>query len=171
MSEHRRLLVVVVAAVLTHLAALLLTPYAVMYSVAGRPQGGAGVNELGHRGLPQPGTGEWAPSPDLLYSKCVYDVSGAPLRIATPIPPEDYWSMSVYAANSDLVGVISDRELGEHPLEVVLALEEQAVPEGVRVMRVPMARGAALFRTLVPDSASLAEKDAVRRLGRCAPLE
>jgi uncharacterized membrane protein len=170
LSEHRRLLIVLVAAAAAHVVALLLTPYVVTRSVVGRPFAGSGVNALGHRELPKPGMKAWGPSPDLLYSKCVYDVSASPVRIETPIPPEDYWSMSVYAANSDLVGVINDRQLDERRVDVVLALPDQAVPEGVRVMRVPMAEGVALFRMLVPDHAKLPEKDAIRRRGRCTTL-
>jgi uncharacterized membrane protein len=127
------------------------------------------VNALGHRELPKPGMGAWGPSPDLLYSKCVYDVSAAPVRITTPVP-DGYWSMSVYAANTDLVAVVNDRELPERRLDAVLALDGQTVPDGVRVIRVPGAKGAALFRTLVRDAAEEPALDALRRRGTCGPV-
>jgi uncharacterized membrane protein len=164
-----RLALVLGAAVVAHVAGLLLVPRAVFTSVVGRPFEGQGTNQLGHRELPKPGMRAWGPSPDLLYSKCVYDVSQGPVRITTPVP-DSYWSMSVYAVNTDLVAVVNDRELPERRLDIVLALAGQPTPEGVRVIRVPMARGAAFFRTLVPEPAAEPALDAIRREGRCAPL-
>ena len=165
-----RIALVLGAALASHVAALVLVPRALFTSVVGRPFAGAGVNELGHRELPRPGMGAWGPSPDLLYSKCLYDVSAAPLRITTPVP-DGYWSMSVYASNTDLVAVVNDRELAGQPLDVVLARGGQATPAGVRVIRVPSARGAALFRTLVSDLAQEQALDALRREGRCTPVD
>jgi uncharacterized membrane protein len=133
------------------------------------PFAGVGTNQLGHRELPKPGMGAWGPSPDLLYSKCVYDVSAGPVRVTTPVP-ESYWSMSVYAENTDLVTVVSDRELPEHRLDAVFALPGQATPAGVRVISVPSARGVALFRALVEDPAQEPRLDALRRQGSCGPV-
>jgi len=166
MSWRTRIAIVLGAALVSHVAALVLVPRALFTSVVGKPFEGRSVNQLGHRELPRPGMGAWGPSPDLLYSKCVYDVSAGPVRVTTPVP-DGYWSMSVYAANTDLVAVVNDRELPDHRLDAVLALEGQPVPEGVRVIRVPMARGAALFRTLVSDPAQEAPLDALRRQGSC----
>ena len=172
MTWRGRFALVLGAALLAHLAALFGVPRAVFTSVVGRPFEGRGTNQLGHRELPKPGMGAWGPSPDLLYSKCVYDVSTGPVRISTPVP-DGYWSMSVYAANTDLVAVVNDRDLHERRLDAVFALPGQHVPEGSRVIRVPMAQGAAFFRTLVSDPADEAALDALRREGRCAaaPLE
>ena len=169
MTWRRRVAIVLGVALVAHLAGLLGVPRAIFTSVVGRPFAGAGVNALGHRELPKPGMGAWGPSPDLLYSKCVYDVSAAPVRITTPVP-DGYWSMSVYAANTDLVAVVNDRELPERGLDAVLALEGQAVPAGVRVIRVPMARGAALFRSLVTEPSAEPALDALRRRGTCGPV-
>lgn len=166
MSRRTRIALVLGAALTSHALALVLVPRAMFTSVVGRPFEGGGTNELGHRALPKPGMGAWGPSPDLLYSKCIYDVSAGPVRITTPVP-DGYWSMSVYASNTDMIAVVNDRELPEHRLDVVLAAEGQATPEGVRVIRVPSTRGAALFRTLVADPAQEASLDALRRQGRC----
>jgi uncharacterized membrane protein len=165
-SRSRRALLVLGAALASHVAALVFVPRALFTSVVGKPFEGAGTNQLGHRELPRPGLGAWGPSPDLLYSKCVYDVSAGPVRITTPVPG-GYWSMSVYAANTDLVAVVNDRELTEPRLDVVLATNGQATPDGVRVIRVEGARGVALFRTLVSEPAQEAPLDALRREGRC----
>jgi uncharacterized membrane protein len=167
-SWRTRLALVLGAALASHVAALVLVPRAIFTSVVGRPFEGRGTNELGHRALPKPGMRAWGPSPDLLYSKCVYDVSGSPVRITTPVP-SGYWSMSVYADDTDLVAVVSDRELPERRLDAVLALPGQATPAGVRVIEVPTARGAAFFRTLVENLADEPALDALRREGSCAP--
>jgi uncharacterized membrane protein len=169
-SWRRRIGLVLLAALASHAAALVWVPRAIFTSVVGRPFEGGGPNELGHRELPRPGMGAWGPSPDLLYSKCVYDLSAGPLRVTTPVP-DGYWSMSVYAENTDLVAVVNDRELAEHRLDAVLALAGQGTPAGVRVIRVPTARGAAFFRTLVSDPAQEASLDALRRQGSCGPLD
>lgn len=169
MSWPLRVAIVLGSALVAHVAALALVPRAIFTSVVGRPFEGQGTNALGHRELPKPGMGAWGPSPDLLYSKCVYDVSAGPVRITTPVP-DSYWSMSVYAANTDLVAVVNDRELPEHRLDAVLALAGQTTPAGMRVIRVPQARGAAFFRTLVADPTREPALDALRRQGRCAPL-
>src|SRR5436190_20112011 len=39
------------------------------------------------------------PSPDLLYSTCVFDVSKRPLKIVTGAPADTYWSVALYADN------------------------------------------------------------------------
>ena len=168
MSGRTRLALVLAGAVASHAAALVLVPRAIFSSVVGRPFEGRGTNELGHRELPKPGMRAWGPSPDLLYSKCVYDVTRGPVRVTTPVP-EGYWSMSVYAENTDLVAVVSDRDLPERRLDAVFALAGQQTPAGVRVIEVPTARGAAFFRTLVASPADEPALDALRRQGSCAP--
>jgi uncharacterized membrane protein len=168
-SGRTRIALVLGAALASHVAALVAVPGAVFTSVVGKPFEGRGTNQLGHRELPKPGMGAWGPSPDLLYSKCVYDVSAGPVRVTTPVP-ESYWSLSVYASNTDLVAVVNDRELPEHRLDAVFALRGQETPEGVRVIEVPSARGVAFFRTLVSDPAQEAPLDALRRQGSCGPV-
>jgi len=168
-SRWRAGALVLGVALASHAAGLVLVPRAMFESVVGRPFAGGGINALGHRELPKPGMGAWGPSPDLLYSKCLYDVSNGPVRITTPVP-ESYWSMSVYAVNTDYVTVVNDRDLPDHRLDAVFALAGQATPDGVRVIRVPTARGVALFRTLVADPSREAPLDALRREGSCGPV-
>ena len=167
MTRSGRLALVLGVAVATHAVGLLAIPDAVFTSVVGKPFGGAGMNELGHRPLPVPGMRAWGPSPDLIYSKCVFDLSEGPVRFRSEIP-EDYWSMSVYAANSDLVAVLNDRELEDRKVDAVFALPGQPIPPGVRVIRMPGARGAALIRALVASPEKLPAIESLRRAGSCA---
>lgn len=170
LSRGGKLALVLGVALGTHVAALVFVPRALFVSVVGKPFEGAGVNELGHRALPKPGMGAWGPSPDLLYSKCLYDVSEGPLRITTAVP-EGYWSMSVYASNTDLVAVVDDRELPSRRFDAVLALEGQPAPGALRVIRVPSPHGVAFFRTLVSEPSEEPRLDALRREGSCGPLD
>jgi uncharacterized membrane protein len=41
-----------------------------------------------------------APSPDLLYAVCIFDVSAGPVRVSLR-PPKSYWSLSLFDRNSD----------------------------------------------------------------------
>jgi uncharacterized membrane protein len=52
------------------------------------------------------------PSPDLVYSSCVYDLAAGDLVISGDLPPAGYyWSLSLYAHNTDNYFVLNDREL------------------------------------------------------------
>ena len=60
------------------------------------------------------------PSPDLLYALCSFDLSAGPWRIqADPRTPQ-YWSVALYAANSDNFWVGNDAEAHGRPLDVLL---------------------------------------------------
>ncbi len=41
------------------------------------------------------------PSPNLIYSACGFDLSESPLRIKAIIPDDTYWSVSMFALNTD----------------------------------------------------------------------
>ena len=59
------------------------------------------------------------PSPDLVYSSCVYDLAAGDLVIAGELPPEGhYWSLSLYAHNTDNYFVLNDRELPERSFSI-----------------------------------------------------
>jgi len=50
------------------------------------------------------------PSPDLLYSICVFDLSQGDVLIDVPPIPDHYWSVSVFDARTDVAAVRSDRD-------------------------------------------------------------
>jgi uncharacterized membrane protein len=61
------------------------------------------------------------PSPDLVYSSCVYDLAKGDLVISGMLPPEGhYWSLSLYAHNTDNYFVLNDRELPARSFSVTL---------------------------------------------------
>lgn len=108
------------------------------------------------------------PSPDLLYASCVFDLSEGPIRIAADVA-DGYWSLSLYAANTDNFFVVNDRSAESGRVEIVLvpAGDAAAAPEGVRVVESPSDRGIALVRTLIDRDERQPELDAVRRSFRC----
>jgi uncharacterized membrane protein len=71
--------------------------------------------------------------------------------------------MSVYAANTDLMGVVNDSAAVDGRIERVIALAG-AAPPGPDVIQVSSPRGLAIFRTLVPDLEHSQDIDSIRRL-------
>jgi uncharacterized membrane protein len=106
------------------------------------------------------------PSPDFAYSACVYDLGNGPITI-TATPWHDYWSLSLYAANSDNYFVIDDRE-ARNGANVTLVRQGRAAPEdALRVVEGPSRRGIAIIRRLAPDLESYNAAAAVARGDSC----
>lgn len=116
------------------------------------------------------------PSPDLLYATCAFDVGERPLSIR--VDPrgaghQGYWSIALYASNSDNFHVLNDRQAGDAPVHLVL---RSAAPAGTAAIpgeasvTSPSRRGLLLMRLLVGDPArDLAAAEAARRTLRCEP--
>ena len=97
------------------------------------------------------------PSPDLLYSLCPYDVSKHPLRLTAPIP-DNYWSISGFAMNTDNFFTINDKQTKSDPIEVVLVRKDMTYqdPTGkAHVIVAPTDRGIILIRTVITSKADL----------------
>jgi uncharacterized membrane protein len=116
------------------------------------------------------------PSPDLLYATCVFDVATRPVRIRADPRLPGYWSVALYAANSDNFFVVNDRQLAGKPLDLALVraqgtLAGAQLPAGARVVDVPSDRGLVLMRVLVADyAADQAVLEPARRTLRCEAL-
>lgn len=156
-----------------HWAAIAYLPDLIMWQAMGRI-GGRSINSIAH--------GERAtaaaraivkPSPDLLYSTCVFDVSRRPLKVTTAAPQDTYWSVAFYAANTDNFFVMNDTKAQGKPATIVIIGQGQTVPpqpEGTLVVSAPTKKGIVLFRTLINDDARAAELDQARRTATCEPL-
>jgi len=160
-------------AALVHVATVRLIPWLVMRRAMEVIAGTAGVNAAVY--APRADENARAivrPSPDLLYSSCAFDVSERPLRLRAQVPPDTYWSISMFAANTDNFYKRNDREAGGAAVDLVLALPGTAValPAGAQRVDAPTARGIVLTRTLIADEARLDELDRARRSFTCAPL-
>jgi len=96
------------------------------------------------------------PSPDMLYSYCVFDVSGGPVRITANPALSSYWSVALYGANSDNFYVINDRRADGQPVDLWLVSEganpaAHPVPTGSKVVVTPSKTGFLLMRVLTGD--------------------
>jgi uncharacterized membrane protein len=149
-------------------ATLVATPYLLM-RVAMKRLGEQGpVNAFQHapptRAERQPVV---RPSPDLLYSICVFDLSQSPLLIDVPPIPGHYWSVSIFDARTDVAAVRSDRDTGGGPARLALTWGAQSTAAGYEPVRLEHARGMALIRVLVSGEADYREVDPVRQRASC----
>ncbi|MEY4377531.1 MAG: hypothetical protein RJB26_2081 [Pseudomonadota bacterium] len=91
------------------------------------------------------------PSPDLGYALCLYDLSRGHVDIdAAPQWPA-YWSVALYADNTDNFLVRNDRAAGERPVHWRLALSRATPSAGRELIVSPSARGLVLLRVLVAN--------------------
>jgi uncharacterized membrane protein len=115
-----------------------------------------------------------APSPDLLYTVCVFDVGAGPVRISAR-RPQGYWSLSLYDRNSDNFFGINDNEVKGDAVELILTLGPadagiKAKFPSATYVQTPRATGVMLSRILVLDPANMqAERDAQSSV-RCGPV-
>ena len=101
------------------------------------------------------------PSPDLAYALCVYDLSQGPVDIDAAPEWPGYWSVALYADNTDNYFVRHDRAARTQPVHWRLALREgsdtaaatslAATAAGRELVLSPSALGLVLMRVLVAD--------------------
>jgi uncharacterized membrane protein len=142
-------LAALVVAALTHVALIHATPRMLMNVAFDRLSAdGANAWRLADRVTPD-SRAIIRPSPDFAYSACAYDLTDGPLTLRVA-PWRAYWSISLYAGNSDNYFVVDDRE-ARNGVEVVLVRRLRDAPEdAARVVQSPSARGIALIRRLAP---------------------
>lgn len=144
------ILAALVIGLISHFAFINAAP-SVMMNVAMKRIGGDAPNQwrVGDR-VTETSRQIVRPSPDFAYSACTYDLSDGPVVI-TATPWNAYWSLSLYAGNSDNFFVIDDRE-ARYGAEITVVRRGQPHPEGASmVVESPSARGIALIRRLAPD--------------------
>jgi uncharacterized membrane protein len=94
-------------------------------------------------------------------------LSDGPVVISAA-PWNAYWSLSLYAANSDNFFVIDDRE-ARYGAEITLVRAGRSHPEGASsVVESPSQRGIALIRRLAPDLENYNAAAQVARADVCA---
>lgn len=163
-----------VLAVIFHLSTVMAIPQLAMKTAHQRilERAGSRVNTLLHSpGVTVDSRDVVKPSPDLLYSLCVYDVSDRPLRITAPVP-DTYWSLSFYQPNTDNFFVLNDRQAKTNPVEIVLVGPKMEVPRGTNaeVVVAPTTKGIFLLRTLIMDEDKLDELIEIQKKAGCKPL-
>jgi len=170
----RWIVATLVLAVIFHIATVMAIPHLVMKTAHKRilKRAGSQVNTLLHSPRVTVDSRDVVkPSPDLLYSLCVYDVSEKPLRITAPVP-DTYWSLSFYQPNTDNFYVLNDRQAKANPVEIVLVGPEMGAPNvaNAEVVVAPTAKGIFLLRTLIMDEDKLEDLIKIQKKASCKPL-
>ncbi|OQW62409.1 MAG: hypothetical protein A4S17_07870 [Proteobacteria bacterium HN_bin10] len=158
----------VVIAALVHLAAIYAMPRVLMNVAMERiGAGGANVWRMSER-VTAASRQIVRPSPDFAYSACVFDLSRGPVTISVA-PWRDYWSLSLYAANSDNFYVVDDREVRNGAeITLVRRVPEDADDDGATFVVSPSTRGIALIRRLAPTPSAYDDAKAVAAEDVCA---
>jgi uncharacterized membrane protein len=196
---QRWLLLGGVVAVITHLATVWALPRLIMREAMTRIAQETAAQEAARppaARITEPATGVYLPpptdhtqrrivmpSPDLLYATCAADLSKQPLRVTARIEHPRYWSVALYAANSDNFFVINDRSLAETTaaapdaapdrldLWIVAPGTDRAgvtAPDGATVVESPSGNILLLMRLLLTDDpADLTSAHVARASLRC----
>jgi len=169
------LVATLVVALLVHGASVYFLPSYIMWRTMAAMSRLAGENSIAHG--PRPTSRSRAvvrPSPDLLYSTCVYDLdaTGGAVRVHTQGMPQTYWSVSAFDMNTNNFYVRNDRQTKNGAVDFVL-IAPGAFVDGTKlpVVIAPTRRGIVLFRTLINDETRFAEIDRARRNARCEPFK
>ena len=143
-----------IGAVLFHYILVMAIPYIVMDQIVrGLQKAGTEINTM-HHAAPASWKkrGVVKPSPDLLYSVAVYDVSKNPVVIRAKVP-DTYWSLSFFQSNLDNYCIINDEQVQSKEVEVIVVGKGKFYrgSEKARVIESPSNTGIILIRTLIED--------------------
>jgi len=184
LNDHQRLwfyrgLSLLVTAILVHVAAVWAAPRLIMQVLMNGPMAKS-LNMNNQAAFPSPTTASSRsvvlPSPDMLYSVCVFDVSQGPVRVTAKPGLRSYWSIALYASNSDNFYVVNDRKAGDKPVDLWLVSEGanregQPVPQGSEVVVTPSKQGFLLMRVLNGNyEAERATVEPARRTLSCTKI-
>lgn len=136
-------------AVVTHFAVIHMTPRVLMgVAIERLGAGGSNIWRVADRVTPL-SRAIVRPSPDFAYSACAYDLARGPLTLNVA-PWDAYWSLSLYAENSDNYFVIDDREARAGARITLVRRGHRPPDDAGRVVESPSQRGVALIRRLAP---------------------
>lgn len=162
----------VAIAAVVHVCLVIATPRFIMERAMTRIAQG-GVNTIAHTRRPTAASrGIVRPSPDLLYSTCVFDLdaAGGALRVHASGMPDTYWSVSAFDDDTNNFFVENDRQ-ARGAVDFVITAPGHFVDTSLPVVTAPSVRGLVLFRTLINDETRLAEIDRARRGAACEPFK
>lgn len=151
-----RALTLSATALIAHIALVWALPRLIMQHVMGG-QAAQEMNMRNNAAFPAPVDASSRrvvmPSPDMLYSVCVFDVSQGPVRVTAHPELSSYWSIALYGANSDNFFVVNDRTVGKAAVDLWLVSKgsnaaDPAVPLGAQVVVTPSEKGFLLMRVL-----------------------
>jgi uncharacterized membrane protein len=116
-----------VAAGILHICATLAAPYLTAASAYSRLAPGLPVNRMQLVNVAAPGA-EPLPfmSPDARYAMCSFDTSGGPVTVASTLPPDLGWSLSVVTPQGDNIYATASVPSRPTPVSIVLVPSEEA---------------------------------------------
>jgi uncharacterized membrane protein len=168
--------IVLVLAVALHVLVIWLIPRAITAVFLRRTAAQAGYNQVI---LPPLSTEKSRnvvkPSPDLLYALCIFDIRTGPVRISAR-PSPGYWSIALYARNSDNFFHLNDLEMKSDRVELILSAADQGAglkaryPDAILVHPASTV-GLMLTRSLVLDPDNINTVIEARSSTHCAPLK
>jgi uncharacterized membrane protein len=168
--------IVLVLAAALHLLVVWLIPRAITAVFLRRTAAQAGYNQLILPPLPTEKSRDVVkPSPDLLYALCIFDIRAGPVRISAR-PSPGYWSMALYARNSDNFFHLNDLEVKGDRVELILSAADQDAelqarhPDAI-VVHPASTVGLMLTRSLVLDPDNVKPVIEARSSTHCAPLK
>ncbi len=159
-------------AVMFHIITINAYPYYVMLKLKKSREGA--MNAIVHAPVISAESREVVrPSSDLLYSVCGYDLSEKPLRVTAAIPEDTYWSVSMFADNTDNFFVMNDRELESKEVDIVLIRKGDGyTAEGnTMVVESPSKKGVVLLRMLITDESRLGVLIKIQKQASCRSLD
>ncbi|MCX8172827.1 MAG: DUF1254 domain-containing protein [Archaeoglobaceae archaeon] len=153
-KEKRKAIVVfLISALVAHIAFIYAFPYLVVISNYLATRNEVRINEVYHE---KPVDANFRkvvmPSPDILYSACVYDISNSDLLIEAEVPEFTYWSVSFYSITTDNFFTINDRVVKGR---VALLLTKNKECRDEHCVISPSDRGIVIFRIFIPDKSLL----------------
>jgi uncharacterized membrane protein len=146
-------------------------PKVIMIKVMeGLAERGAGVNTMTRNGPPDPYRQLVVrPSPDLLYSTCVYDLDGGPLRINIG-PTNGYLSVSFYDHITNNYETLTGDLITQQRSNIILVQKGQDASSGPHVITSPSEKGLVLVRRRISGKDSLPDMQAAQANDACATL-
>jgi len=168
--------IVLALAVALHVLVVWLIPRAITAVFLRRIAAQAGYNQVVLPPLPTEKSRDVVkPSPDLLYALCIFDISAGPVRISA-LPSPGYWSIALYARNSDNFFHLNDLEVKGDRVELILSAAGQNAelkaryPDAI-VVHPASTVGLMLTRSLVLDPDNIKTVIEARSSTHCAPLK
>ena len=168
-----------------HFAAVWAAPRLILRQVISGVSRRVGINAALHASKPTAANRDVVlPSPDLLYTICAFDVSAHPVKLTATVPKGTYWSLSLYADNTDNFFVVNDRKVAAKSVTVNLvgadSVQARAEPIAAApntdesqadfLVRSPSKRGIAVFRILVDREERLGPLRDVQKQAACTTL-
>lgn len=175
-----RIATLLTTALLAHLLTVWAVPRLIMQVLMNGPMAQK-MNMRNQAAFPPPVTAQSRsvvmPSPDLLYSVCVFDLSEGPVRVRAAPQLPGYWSIALYSSSSDNFFVRNDRQAQGAPIDLWLVPQggtngDAPIPQGAQVVVSPSGTGFLLMRVLASDyQTDQVALESARRTLRCEPAK